>query len=84
LREDSEQKYAKSPTTHNLKNSVVKKHVSIVNSNNDIKFSKEKRFFDYLVDKKSDYVSYQKYASNLEFKSSRINKYYKGASIGKG
>ena len=60
----------------NLKNSVL-------NSNNRIKFAKEERFFSNLEDKKNPYVSYQG-PGNLDFKDSRANKYYKGASIGRG
>lgn len=65
--------------------SVTKKKISIVNSNHEIKFSKEKRFFGMLEDKKSDYITYQ--AGNtfaFDFKDKKTNKFYRGASIGRG
>ncbi len=54
-----------------LSNSILKSSVdlkrSIINSNNTIKFAKEVRFFGNLIDKKSNYVSYQS-SSTFEFK----------------
>lgn len=56
---------------------------SVLNSNNRIKFSKEQRFFGNLEDKQSTVVSYQE-PPNMDFRQSRVNKYYRGASIGRG
>lgn len=55
-----------SPSGSLLKSSVNLKR-SIVNSNTNIMFSKEMRFFGNLEDKKNPYVSYQS-PGTLEFK----------------
>ena len=55
----------------------------MINGNNRIKFTKEERVFGNLEDKKNPYVSYQD-PGNLDFKHERVNKYYRGASIGRG
>ena len=53
-----------------------------MNENNDIIFSRERRFMIY-QDRQNDNVSYLN-DSNFQFKDRSSNRYYRGASFGYG
>lgn len=71
-----------SPSGSLLKSSVNLKR-SVVNTNSNIMFGKEKRFFGNLQDKKNPYVSYQD-PGTLQFQEPVSKRYYRGASFGRG